>query len=468
MFEFIINQHKYNHVHFIGIGGISMSGLAEILLIEGYKLTGTDTKETSIIDRLKNLGAQIYIGHNRENISGADLIIYTDAISKDNEELVAALNSNAEVVDRATFLGALMKNYQNSIAVSGTHGKTTTTSMIATIVNHAKLNPTILIGGELDDIGGNVKLGTDEYFLTEACEYKANILKYYPTMAIVLNMDEDHLDYFKSMDHIVETFIGYIKNLEDSSCLVINVDDPNSSKLIQNTKANVITFGINEEADYKAENISFDQDGYPKYTLNIRNKEYHQIELRVMGLHNIYNSLGAIAATHTYGLDMATISEFITYYKGVHRRLEFKGFIKENIKVIDDYAHHPTEIKASLKAIRKAAKGDIYCVFQPHTFTRTKALLDSFAESFKDADKVIIADIYAARELDNGEIHSKDLSNRVSEKGSNAVYLSSFEEIENYLISQAKDNDIILTMGAGNVYQIGESILVHYKDKEAV
>ena len=197
MFEFLIENHDYQHVHFIGIGGISMSGLAEILLIEGYKVSGTDNVDSSIVNRLRNLGANVFIGHNKDNILGADLIVYTDAISSDNEELSAAINSGAFVVDRATFLGALMKNYKNSIAISGTHGKTTTTSMVATIMNHGKLNPTILIGGELDDIGGNVKLGTDEYILTEACEYKANILKYFPTMAVILNMDEDHLDYFK-------------------------------------------------------------------------------------------------------------------------------------------------------------------------------------------------------------------------------------------------------------------------------
>jgi len=466
MYEFIMNHHKYNHIHFIGIGGISMSGLAEILINKGYSVSGTDTKESEIITRLEKLGAKIYIGHDKDNIIGADLIIYTDAISKTNEELIAAINSGAELVDRATFLGALMKNYKNSIAVSGTHGKTTTTSMIATIANHGNLNPTILIGGELDDIGGNVRLGSNEFILTEACEYKANILKYFPTMAIILNIDEDHLDYFNSMEHIVETFIGYAKNLEETSYLIINKDDGNASRVIENTKANVVTFGLGNDSDYKAENISFTDDGCPSYTLNIRNKEYYKITLSVMGTHNIYNSLGAIAATHTFGLPMNVISEFITFYKGVHRRLELLGYLKE-IKVIDDYAHHPTEIKASLKALRNATSGKIYCIFQPHTYTRTKILLNSFAEAFEDADKIIIADIYAARELDNGEVHSKDLVNRIKDKGSDALYLGSFEEIEEYVVKEAKTGDIVLTMGAGNVYQIGESILAHNK-KEAV
>lgn len=468
MFEFFMENHDYKHVHFIGIGGISMSGLAEILLIEGYKVTGTDNADSSTVNRLRNLGAKIYMGHDKDNILGADLIIYTDAISNDNEELMAAFNSGAEVVDRATFLGALMKNYKNSIAISGTHGKTTTTSMIATIMNHAKVNPTILIGGELDDIGGNVKLGTDEYILTEACEYKANILKYFPTMAIILNMDEDHLDYFKSMDHIIDTFIGYVKNLKETSSLILNLDDPYTHRLISETKANVISFGIEKDCDYRAENIRYDLEGFPSFTLRLKNGETHEINLKVMGIHNIYNCLAAIATTHSCGINMDTISELITLYRGVHRRLELKGFINNSTKIIDDYAHHPTEIKASLSALRKSTKGKIYCVFQPHTFTRTKILLDSFAESFQAADKIIIADIYAARELDNGEVHSKDLARRIMENGSDSMYLGSFEEIEDYLVGEAKDDDIILTMGAGNVYKIGESILSNYQENKAV
>ncbi len=468
MFEFLMDNHDYKHVHFIGIGGISMSGLAEILLIEGYKVTGTDNVDSSTVNRLRNLGATIFIGHSKDNILGADLIIYTDAISMDNEELKAAYNSGAAVTDRATFLGALMKNYKNSIAISGTHGKTTTTSMIATIMNHSELRPTILIGGELDDIGGNVKLGTDEYILTEACEYKANILKYFPTMAIILNIDEDHLDYFKSMDHIIDTFIGYVKNLEDSGYLVINIDDPSANRLIGETKAKVITFGIDKDCDYKAENIRYDSEGLPSYTLKMKNNQSHEINLRVMGIHNIYNSLAAIAVTYSYGMPIETISNLITFYTGVHRRLELKGYINNTIKVIDDYAHHPTEIRASLTALRKSTKGKIYCVFQPHTFTRTKALLDSFARSFGDADKIIIADIYASRELDNGEIHSRDLANLIKDNGNDSIYLASFEEIEKFLVDETKDHDIIITMGAGNVYKIGESILSNYRENKAV
>ncbi|MBC8587924.1 UDP-N-acetylmuramate--L-alanine ligase [Paratissierella segnis] len=467
MFEFSIMDKKYKHIHFIGIGGISMSGLAEILLSNNYRVSGSDSKDSSVVERLKTLGAQIYIGHSIENIKGADLIIYTDAISMDNVELIAAKNSNANLIDRATFLGAIMKNYINSIAVSGTHGKTTTTSMIATITNHANLNPTVLLGGILDDIGGNVRLGSSKYIVTEACEYKANILKYFPTMAIILNIDEDHLDYFKNIDHIVDTFVGYVQNLDKESFLVINNDDAHTDIIIDHTDAKVITIGIDKDSDYKAENIKFTEEGFPTFTLNIKNKEYHNISLSIMGVHNIYNALAAIAATHTYGLPIKTIAEYLKKYKAVHRRLELKGYLNE-VKIIDDYAHHPTEIRASLKAIENTAEGNIYCIFQPHTFTRTKILLDSFANAFDGVYKVIIPDIYAARERDNGDIHSRDLVNEINKKSSNAIYLSTFEEIEEYLLQKVQGKDIIVTMGAGNVYQVGESILKHVKKREAV
>lgn len=473
MFDFCINDNKYPRVHFIGIGGISMSGLAEILISEGYSVSGSDYKDSSIIERLKNLGAKIYINHNADNVNGADLVVYTDAISKDNEEFVRANSLNIPVIDRATFLGALMKNYKNSIAVSGTHGKTTTTSMLSTILNRSSLNPTILLGGQLDEIGGNVRLGSNELILTEACEYKGNILKYFPTMAIILNIDEDHLDYFKNMDHIQSTFVQYGRNLSKDSYLLINGDDSGAKEVIANTKAKVVTFGINGNWDFTAENIRFSPNGFAEYDLRIKGGKSYPITLSVMGVHNIYNSLASIAAAYIYKIPMREIQENISKYNGVHRRLEFKGYYN-GTKVIDDYAHHPTEIKATLTALRNTTKGNIYCVFQPHTFTRTKLLLNGFAESFTGADKVIITDIYAAREVDNGLVHSKELAEAISRNGIDAIYLSSFQEVTEFLMEKAKDSDTIVTMGAGNIYQVGNSLIDNNividesKEKEAV
>ncbi len=467
MFEFSIDRNKYTNVHFIGIGGISMSGLAEILLNSGYTVTGSDAKDSAIVRKLKNLGAKVYINHSAENINNPDLVIYTDAISVDNEELRQSIDLKIPVIDRATFLGALMKNFKSSIAVSGTHGKTSTTSMLSTILNRSNLSPTILLGGELDEIGGNVKLGSKDLILTEACEYKGNILKYFPTMSIILNIDEDHLDYFESLDHIKQTFVQYAKNLKEDSTLIINLDDPNSECVINATSANVITFGVNGNADYKAENISFSKEGFPTYTLNYKNKEFYEINLNVMGIHNIYNSLASIVAARDMGLNMDLIKDNILSYTGVHRRLEFKGF-QNGIKVIDDYAHHPTEIKASLNALKMSKSGNIYCIFQPHTYTRTKLLLKSFSESFYDADKIIITDIYAAREKDNGIIHSTDLSNALKQKGLDAVYIREFEDIKTYLIENVHEDDIVVTMGAGNIYCVGEMFLNYKKEKAAV
>mgnify|MGYP000032092444 FL=1 len=466
MFIFSIDDHVYNNIHFIGIGGVSMSGLAEILLEEGYNVSGSDMNDSFIIEKLRNQGADIYIGHSKDNIKDADLVVYTDAISNDNEELLEAMNRNIKVVDRATFLGALMKNYKNSIAVSGTHGKTTTTSMIATILTNNTLDPTILLGGYLDEIGGNARLGSREIFLTEACEYKGNIVKFFPNTAVILNMEEDHLDYFRDINHIVDTFIQYSKNINENGNLIINVDDVNANKIIENTNANVITIGINNKAYYTAENISFTSNGFPKFMLKINCSSIYPVNLGVMGVHNIYNALASIAVADSLGIPMDVILKSLENFKGTHRRLEVKGFLN-GIKIIDDYAHHPTEIKASLKALRNSTKNKIWCIFQPHTYTRTKALLNSFAESFGEADKVIIPDIYAAREKDNGIIHSINLVDALVKNGIDAKYMSSFENIENYILSNAQKGDIVVTMGAGNVNRIGEDLLKS-NEKEAI
>ena len=458
MFEFDLDNPIYSKVHFIGIGGISMSGLAKILINNKFLVSGSDANDSPIISELKDLGASISIGHSKDNIIDTDLVIYTDAISPENEELLAAIDSSAVVVDRAKFLGSIMKNYKNSIAVSGTHGKTTTTSMIATVMNHSNLDPTILLGGQLDDIGGNIKLGSKDYLLTEACEYKANILKYFPTMAIILNIDEDHLDFFKSITHIKDSFQSFLVNLNSDDYALLNFDDTNVKSISHGIKAKIISFGIEEDSDYMAKNIEFDPTGFPKFDVFYKGYFILSIKLGVMGIHYIYNSLAAIAACHIIGIESSHIKTYISSYSGVHRRLEHKGFLG-GIRIMDDYAHHPTEIKASLDALRKSTQEKIYCIFQPHTFTRTKILLNSFSEAFKDADKVIIADIYAARETDCGEIHSKDLVNRIREKGTDAIYLSSFDEIESYILRETSNHDVVVTMGAGNIYQVGDSLI---------
>lgn len=465
MFKIDFEKSGFKKFHFIGIGGVSMSGLAEILINEGFLVSGSDANYSKTTEKLKDLGAIISIGHSIENINNPDLVIYTDAISNDNIELSYCVKNNIPLMDRATFLGQLMDLYKNSIAISGTHGKTTTTSMLATIASDSILNPTILLGGDLDIIGGNVKIGSNDYIISEACEYKGNVLKYNPSMAIVLNIDEDHLDYFKSMDHIVDTFISYSQNIKENGYLIINKDDLNSQRLIESTSANILTFGISEASDYRAENIVFSDEGLSSFTLNVKGENFYNIKLNVMGNHNIYNALASIVASHISGLPMDYIIEKISQYRGVHRRLELKGLYNE-AKIIDDYAHHPAEIKATLDAVRNSCKGNLYCIFQPHTFTRTKILLDSFSTAFEKADRVIITDIYAAREIDLGEVHSRDLASAVKGVSDNSIYLSTFDEIETYIIDNIKADDMVITMGAGNIYLVGESILNRSIKKE--
>lgn len=458
MFKFNLNEKKYKHVHFIGIGGISMSGLAEILNKYGYKVTGSDSKQSDTTDKLKSHGIDVIIGQKKENIKGADLIVYTDAISLDNEELAQAIKTKVDLIDRASFLGALMENYKVSIAISGTHGKTTTTSMVAEIIKNLPTEPTIIVGGKLDDINGNVLVGKEEMILTEACEYKANVLKYFPTTALVLNIDEDHLDYFDNIDHIINTFKGYGDNLGKNDKLILNIDDENTRNLLERDNTQIITIAVDRYADYRAKNIAFNDLGYPQYDLYYKDKYIDKVLLSIMGVHNVYNSLGAIAAAHENNISFKEAIDGIHNYHGVHRRLEYKGNYKGAL-VMDDYAHHPTEIKASLNALRKGCKKNLYCIFQPHTYTRTKLLLDSFSKSFSQTDYTIITDIYAAREKDYGDIHSKTLVDAINNNGNSAFYMETFDEIVKFLQDNLRPNDMVVTMGAGDVYKIGQMLL---------
>lgn len=458
MFEINIDDSKYKNIFFIGIGGISMSALAELMLYKGYKVYGSDRMPSINTEKLEKNGATIYYEHKKEHIENMDLVIFTDAISFDNEEYMAAVKEKIDLVDRATFLGAIMKNYKNSIAVSGTHGKTTTTSMITEIIKDLDLNPTIMLGGQLKDIDGNIKIGDENLFLTEACEYKANILKYFPTTEIILNIDEDHLDYFDNIDHIIRTFKGYVDNLHADDYVILNVDDENVDTLFPIDNCKVFTFGIKNDADLRAKNIDFSEDGFPTYDLYLKGKKICHVELSVLGRHNVLNSLAAIAATYVNNIPIEDAIIGLKNYKGVERRLEEKGYYK-GTKIMDDYAHHPTEIKSSIHAIKNACKGKLYTIFQPHTYTRTKLLLDAFANSFDESDVIIITDIYAAREKDYGDIHSKTLRDAISDHRDNAFYISGFEDIVKFIKENIKKNDVVVTMGAGDVYKIGEMIL---------
>lgn len=447
-------------LHFTGIGGISMSALAEIMLSKNFTVTGSDNKESEITKHLESIGAKIYIGQRASNVDkDVEVLIYTAAVKQDNPELVAATQMGIPLLTRAEFLGQIMRNYNTAIGVAGTHGKTTTTSMLSQIMLEAQLDPTILVGGIMPTIGGNTRIGHSGNLITEACEYTNSFLSFSPTIGIILNVAEDHLDFFKDINDIRHSFREYARLLPKDGALIINGDIDNLNYITEGLECDVITFG--KEADknmYSAANITFDDLARPSFDLIFNNDVLGHISLQVTGVHNVYNSLGAIAAAHFMGIDFTHIISGLMKCSGTQRRFQYKGTTC-GITVIDDYAHHPDEITATLNTAAHYPHKTTWCVFQPHTYTRTKALLDEFGKALSKADKVVLADIYAAREKNTIGISSKDLMKKIQENGGEAYYFPSFDEIENFLLKNCIDGDLVITMGAGDVYKIGEKLI---------
>lgn len=454
-FDFIKDKHK--KIHFIGIGGISMSGLAEILLENSYAVSGSDMKSSPLTERLKRRGAEIFLGHDAKNVEGSDLIVYTAAVSDDNPELVRAKELNIPIMDRAEFLGKIMQGHKYNVAISGTHGKTTTTSMVSHIFLKSELDPTILVGGELDIIDGNVRCGKSEYFITEACEYKASFLKFFPYIGVILNIEADHLDFYRNIDHILDTFIEFVKLIPKEGYLIACSEDEKLTKVIKYAECRVLTYGI-EDGDVRAKNITFNERGCASFDVYKKEEKLFEVSLNVPGRHNVLNSLASICIALCLNVGHKYIIEGLESFFGTHRRFEIKG-VKDGVTVVDDYAHHPTEIKVTLEAAKNYPHRKIYCVFQPHTYTRTLTLFDDFANSFSDADEVILADIYAAREKFTRAVSSDMLGDSIREKGKSCRNFHSFEEIVSYLKTVLKEGDLLLTVGAGDVYKIGEMYL---------
>lgn len=457
MIAFNLDSHQIQHIHLIGIGGISMSAIAEILLKHGYRVSGSDIKDSRLLEKLRNNGAEIYIGHNESNIKGQDLIVYSAAIKEHNPERQEALRQKIPQMDRAEMLGQIMKKYKKAIAVAGCHGKTTTTSLVSLILQKSNFDPTILVGGELDEIGGNIRIGESEHFITEACEYVESFLKFHPFIGIILNIDEDHLDYFKDIHHIKNAFKRFAHLIPKEGFLIACNDDNHIRDLYHEIDCNVVTYGINYPSDFTANNINFSEEGFPSFDVLYKQENIGSFQLSIPGLHNVYNSLAAIATSYILGVPTDQIIENIKVYHGIHRRFELLGSTK-GARVIDDYAHHPAEIKATLEAAQKYPHRKIWCVFQPHTYTRTIALLNDFLEAFRLADHVIITDIYAAREPDEGKIHSKTLAEQI--KGVEDVrYMKDFDAIADFIYQEIQPQDLVITMGAGDVHKIGESLV---------
>jgi len=454
----MINFSNIKCVHFIGIGGIGNSAIAEILMNSGIEITGSDIKESGITENLKNKGAKIFIGHSKNNISNPDLVVYSSAISEDNEERLETKKLEIMEVNRAEILGTLMSTYDTSIAISGTHGKTTTTSMITSIFNDLNLDPTSLIGGNLESIHGNVLIGNSNIFITEACEYKENFLNLKPTYGIILNIEEDHLDYYDNLEHIINAFIKFSKNIKPNGALIVNNDDYNTKRIHQYIETKIVTVGIIQDSDYQAKNITFNSLGYPTFEIYNSSKVLAKCTLNVPGMHNIYNALAAIALSNFFEEDLNNITDKLSLFKGVHRRFENMGKYNKAI-IIDDYAHHPTEIKATLSTAKKMDKERIVGVFQPHTFSRTKELLSEFATSFSDADEIIVTDIYAAREENIYNISSNDLVNEINKEKKNVKYISTLDECEKYLKDTISDGDLVIMLGAGSIRTLSENLV---------
>ncbi len=450
---------QYKNIYMIGIGGASMSGISEILKNWGFNVAGSDTANSDVIDKLIESGIPVSIGHNPKNVEGADLLVYSAAIPSSDPELMKAKELGIPTVERKDFLGAITRAFRNTICVSGTHGKSTTTSMVSLCFLEAKLDPSIQIGAMLEPIDGNYRVGNSDYFILEACEYSESFLKFSPKAEIILNIDNDHLDYYKSLDNIKEAFIKYIKLLPDDGILVYNSDDVNCSHLSQYTKAKSITFGLkNSNANFIAKNIVFDKNGYPSFDVYHNNVFYKTMKLSVPGKHNVYNALACIALCDEFGLDKNDIKNALLKYSGAERRFQYLGKVN-GARVYDDYGHHPTEITAVADAMKQKEYNHSWVIFQPHTYSRTKNHLDDFAKCLLNFDNIIVTDIYAAREQNTFDVSSKDIVDKIDSMGRKAYYIEDFDDIIEFLKRNVKPNDIVITQGAGTITKLGHDLV---------
>ena len=425
---------NYKHVHCVGIGGIGLSGIAEILLSRGYRVSGSDMKESAVTEMLEQQGAQVFIGHNADNLGDTDLLVYSAAVSMENPELAEARRRG---------------------------GKTTTTSMVSLILEAANYSPTVLVGGILNQFHGNVKVGKSEYFVTEACEYMDSFLSLRPWAEIILNIDSDHLDYFKDINHIADSFGKFADKVPENGLVVAFDSNPFVKAVTENLPCRVITFGFNEASDYYAKAIKFNDEGMPSYDLYHKGEFLRRMELAVPGEHNVANSLAAAATCLALGVDLDVIERTLESFTGTKRRFDIIGKTSDGVTVIDDYAHHPAEIKATLAAAKNLAHKKTWCLFQPHTYTRTMALFDQFADAFEDADIIVLAEIYAAREKNIYKMSSKKLMDEIKIKhpDKDVYFMPEFDAMAEFVCNNTSPGDIVLTMGAGDIYKVGELIL---------
>ena len=428
-----------------------MSSLAAIAVRRGYRVTGSDRAESEATDKLAKLGIEITYAHNAENVIGADAVIFTAAVHDDNPEMAKSVELGIPRIKRAEFLGYIMRDYKTRIGVAGMHGKSTTTSMISEVFIKCGAEPTIVNGVKLAMLDGAYLVGSKEHFIFEACEYTDSFLSFFPSIAVVLNIDRDHVDYFESMEQTVESFRKYINLAENA---VVNIDNEYMADAIKGYCGNLITVGTEgKEAEYKAENIIY-KNGCGEFDFMHNSKKLGRISLSVPGKHEVLDALVSAAVADICGLDFEKCAKALYEFKGANRRFERTGSFN-GIDVYDDYAHHPSEIKTTLEGIVQLGYKKVWCIFQPHTYSRTAGLFDEFSRAFDEVDTVIFADIYAARETDTLGVSSKKLAEAA---GEHALYIDSFEKIAAYLKENAEPGDLILTMGAGDVYKVGQML----------
>jgi len=448
---------KVREIHFVGIGGIGMSGIAEVLLNLGYRISGSDLSESDITQRLAALGARICKGHDASHVGSAQVVVTSTAVKADNPEVLEAHRRSIPVIPRAEMLAELLK-MKFSIAVSGMHGKTTTTSMVSTVLAHGGVDPTMVIGGKLASIGSNARLGDGDVIVAEADESDGSFLKLSPSIAVITNIDLEHMDYYRDIDHIKDAFLQFANIVPFYGSTVLCLDDEHVKEILPKIKRRTITYGLSDPADYQARGVVF-QGVSTRYTLTCRGETLGEVTLNVPGLHNVYNSMATIAVARELDLDFDMIREGMKAFTGAHRRLEVKGK-RGDVLVVDDYGHHPTEILATLKAAKQVWKGRLIVVFQPHRYTRTRALFREFLGAFGDADVLILTDIYAASEREIEGVHASKLCEGIRSGGhGNVTYIPAFDAIVDRLFEIAKPGDVIITQGAGSVWKVGEEYL---------
>jgi UDP-N-acetylmuramate--alanine ligase len=453
---------KIQRVHFVGIGGIGMSGIAEVLLNLGYKVSGSDLKSSAVTHRLADLGATIFEGHRAENIRGAEVVVTSSAIAQENPEVVEAHNLHVPVIQRAEMLAELMR-LKYGIAIAGMHGKTTTTSMVAAVLAAGELDPTVVVGGRVDAMGSNARLGKSQYLVAEADESDRSFLKLSPILSVVTNIDREHMDCYRNMRDVKRTFLEFMDRVPFYGMVVACNDDPILRRLLPEVQRRTVTYGTKRGSDFWIKSVDSttgkDQIPLNRFHVNYQKKDLGEFTLHVPGAHNVLNATAAIAVGVGLDISIDAIRTALDQFRGVDRRFQLRGRVGE-ISVIDDYGHHPTEIKATLAAARQCGFRKIHVIFQPHRFTRTRDLMEEFTTSFDDADSLFVLDIYAASEKPIEEITGQTLARAIREKGGhNAEYVKSFADAVSAAAAAASSGDMILTLGAGSVSQLGPLIV---------